>query len=76
MSHITATNDRLNLTEWVRAMSRTADRVGLILCGDVPAAMRFARDGGSREHVSELCDFAMSPALAKLRALMGLSIDV
>jgi hypothetical protein len=76
VSHITGENERLNLTRWSQALARTADRVGLVLCGDLPIATRFTRDSGSREHVSELIAFAIGPEYLRLRAMMGLSIDV
>lgn len=66
----------INLSKWARAMARTADRVGLLLCGDLPAAARFAKELGDADAVHDLIDFALSPSWSKLRSELGLSIDV
>ncbi len=66
----------LNLSRWARALARTADRVGLLLCGDLPAAVRFAADGGVGDAADELIDFAISATHLSLRSQLGLSIDV
>jgi hypothetical protein len=73
---ITAEDKSLNLSRWSRALSRTADRVGLLVCGDVPAAHRFARDGGAEGADHAVLEFALSPSFLRLRSLLGLSIDV
>lgn len=76
VSRITATSQSLNLSRWIRALGRTADRVGFLLCGDLPAALRFMRDSGSGEGSDDLIDFALSGGVLSLRAQVGLSIDV
>ena len=73
---ISRDSSTLNLSAWARALARTADHVGVLLCGDVPAAVRFAQDSGSGEHIAELIEFSCSSAYLKLRSDMGLSIDV
>ena len=65
----------LNLSRWSRALGRTADRMGLLLCGDLPAAIRFAEDSGP-EATDKLLWFAIGPAHLGLRNQLGLSIDV
>ena len=65
---------QLNLSRWARALARTADRVGLIVCGDLPAARRFAGDGGATD--DDLVEFALGPEHLRLRGELGLSIDV
>jgi CheY-like chemotaxis protein len=65
---------QFNLSRWSRGLARTADRAGLVVCGDLPAALRFAADGGSPE--DDLVDFAISPQFLALRTELGLSIDV
>jgi hypothetical protein len=67
-------SSHLNLSRWARALSRTADRVGLIVCGDLPAARRFAADGGAAD--DDLVEFALGPEHLRLRNELGLSIDV
>ncbi|HEX3478280.1 MAG TPA: DUF4388 domain-containing protein [Kofleriaceae bacterium] len=63
--------DGLNLSVWARALSRTADRAGLLLCGDVPAAFAGAREIGELDR--DLVEFAYSAAHVKLRVQLGLS---
>ncbi|HEX7837682.1 MAG TPA: tetratricopeptide repeat protein [Kofleriaceae bacterium] len=63
--------DGLNLSLWARALSRTADRAGLLLCGDVPAAFAGAREIGELDR--DLIEFAYSAAHVKLRAQLGLA---
>jgi hypothetical protein len=62
--------DGLNLSVWARSLSRTADRAGLLLCGDVPAAFAGAREIGELDR--DLIEFAYSAAHVKLRAQLGL----
>jgi hypothetical protein len=50
--------------------------VGLLLCGDLPAAARFVRDSGDAEAGGDLIDFGLSSACWSLRVQLGLSIDV
>lgn len=76
VAQLTAESQSLNLSRWVRALGRTANRVGLLLCGDLPAAVRFARDSGTTEGIDDLVDFAVSEAFTELRVQTGLSIDV
>ncbi|HVK84641.1 MAG TPA: DUF4388 domain-containing protein [Kofleriaceae bacterium] len=61
----------LNLTAWARALSRTADRAGMLLAGDVPAAFAGAADMGELER--DLQEFAFSAAHVKLRLQLGLT---
>jgi len=62
--------DGLNLSTWARALSRTADRAGMLLCGDVPAAFAGAREIGELDR--DLIEFAFSAAHVKLRSQLGL----
>src|SRR5262249_46664395 len=63
--------DGLNLSTWARSLSRTADRAGLLLCGDVPAAFACAREMGELDR--DVIEFAYSAAHVKLRAQLGLT---
>jgi tetratricopeptide (TPR) repeat protein len=63
--------DGLNLSLWARSLSRTADRAGMLLCGDVPAAFAGAKEIGELDR--DLVEFAFSAAHVKLRARLGLS---
>jgi len=62
--------DALNLSLWARSLSRTADRAGMLLCGDVPAAFAGAKEVGDLDR--DLVEFAYSAAHVKLRAQLGL----
>ncbi len=61
----------LNLSLWARSLSRTADRAGMLLGGDVPAAFAGARDAGDLDR--DLVEFAFSIAHVRLRQQLGLS---
>ncbi|MEO7732729.1 MAG: hypothetical protein ABIY55_17295, partial [Kofleriaceae bacterium] len=62
--------DGLNLSLWARSLSRTADRAGLLLCGDIPAALAGAKEVGEIDR--DLVEFAYSAAHVRLRAQLGL----
>lgn len=68
VSRLLARSPEHNLSRWAQALGRTADRFGLLVCGDVPVALRLAegRDG-------DLLAFAGSPEFLKLRAALGLA---
>ncbi len=61
----------LNLSLWARSLPRTADRAGLLLCGDIPAAFAGAREVGELD--ADLVNFAFSAAHVQLRAQLGLA---
>ncbi|MGE0548635.1 MAG: DUF4388 domain-containing protein [Kofleriaceae bacterium] len=61
----------LNLSLWAKSLSRTADRAGMLLCGDVPAAFTGAAEVGELD--PDLVEFAYSAAHVNLRAQLGLS---
>jgi tetratricopeptide (TPR) repeat protein len=63
--------DGLNLSMWARSLSRTADRAGMLLCGDIPAAFAGAKEVGELDR--DLIEFAYSAAHVRLRAALGLS---
>ncbi len=68
-----ARGQALDLSAWSRSLVRTADRVGLLLCGDVPAAFTAARELGDLHQ--DLIDFARSPRHAELRQALNLMVD-
>lgn len=61
----------LNLSLWARSLSRTADRAGILMSGDVPAAFAGASEMGELDR--DLQEFAYSAAHVNLRAQLGLS---
>jgi tetratricopeptide (TPR) repeat protein len=61
----------LNLSLWSRSLARTADRAGMLLCGDVPAAFAGAREVGELD--KDLVEFAYSAAHVNLRAQLGIA---
>ncbi|RMH38992.1 MAG: response regulator [Deltaproteobacteria bacterium] len=66
----------INLSAWQRSLARTADRAGLLFCGDLPVAARFIADEGAVDRAAELVDYALSSEFSGLRGHLGLSIDV
>ncbi|MEZ4365456.1 MAG: hypothetical protein R2939_04100 [Kofleriaceae bacterium] len=69
---LVAREPELNLSRWARGLARTADRVGLLLAGDVPAALAVARElGGDGD---ALLEFATSRDHHALRAELGLAV--
>jgi tetratricopeptide (TPR) repeat protein len=61
----------MNLSLWARSLSRTADRAGMLLCGDVPAAFTGAKEMGDLDR--DVVEFAYSAAHVELRRQLGLS---
>ncbi len=61
----------LNLSTWARSLSHTADRAGLLLCGDIPAAFAGAKDAGDLD--KDLVEFSYSAAHVQLRKQLGLA---
>ncbi len=61
----------LNLSLWARALSRTADRAGLVFSGDIPASFIGATEMGELDR--DLQEFAYSAAHVSLRSQLGLS---
>jgi tetratricopeptide (TPR) repeat protein len=67
-----ATRPNLNLSAWSRGLARTADRVGLLFCGDPVVAAHALRELGSTE--GEILEFATSRDHLRLRATLGIAI--
>ena len=61
----------LNLSVWAKSLTRTADRAGMLLCGDIPAAFAGAREVGELER--DMLEFAYSAAHVTLRQQLGLN---
>jgi hypothetical protein len=66
----------LSLTRYSRGLSRTADRVGLLLCNDLGTAARAVDEAGGPEAADELLDFALSTEYTEAKEALGLSIAV
>lgn len=73
---VTQQSASLNLSLWAQALARTANRFGLMLCGDLPQTVRFARDSSTPAVIDDLIDFSVSRDCWTLRGHLGLSIDV
>jgi CheY-like chemotaxis protein/tetratricopeptide (TPR) repeat protein len=71
---LAACSGRLNLSLYVRGMARTADRIGLLLSKDVPAAAEIVSQEGAPGAENDLLDFALSEEYLTIRAELGLSI--
>jgi hypothetical protein len=65
------TGGGLNLSAWAKSLTRTADRAGLLLCGDIPVAFAGAREAGELDR--DLVEFAYSASHVTLRARLGLA---
>ncbi|MBP9202752.1 MAG: hypothetical protein KBG28_02120 [Kofleriaceae bacterium] len=63
----------LNLTQWSRGLLRSADRAGLLLCGDPAVALAAIRELDTP--VADLADFAVSDAHLELRQRLGLAVE-
>lgn len=61
-----------NLSRWAQSLGRTADRFGLLVCGDVPVALRLSSSPAAD---GDLIDFARSEAFLRLRAALGLTVS-
>lgn len=66
----------LNLSRFVRGLSRTADRVGLLVCNDLITAVHAASQMSAPEAADDLLDFALSPEYLETKEALGLSIAV
>ena len=66
----------LNLSRYARAIARTADRIGLLLCNDLGVAVRIVMAGGAPGAENDLIDFALGDAYLAARQALGLSIAV
>ncbi len=64
----------LNLSRWSRALGWTADRVGLLLCDDLPTAARVVSQTQARGAEDELIDFALGPEYLEAREALGLAV--
>jgi hypothetical protein len=66
--------DELRLSRWRRGVQYTADRVGLLMCGDlVIAGGILRRISPGAEH--ELIDFALSESYSQLRSELEISLS-
>jgi hypothetical protein len=58
----------LDLSPWTRALARSADRIGCLLCGDPAVAAPIVATLGGPESVDELVVFAVGAEHAAARA--------
>ena len=71
-----ARRERIHLGRYVTSLARTADRVGLLLCNDLPTAARVVCDECAPGAEDDLIDFALGDAYLTARAQLGLAIAV
>lgn len=71
-----------SLSRWLRAVDHTANRVGLILCGDLLTACRIIKDephgigkATAQDKIRELIIFSVSEEFFEMRSDLGVSID-
>lgn len=65
--------NRLNLSAWNRALSRSADRIALLICGDLLRVGRAVAEEQGPEALDELLDFALSLDHIDLRQELGIA---
>lgn len=70
------TPERINLSRFVAAMARTADRIGLVLCNDLVTAARIVGEECAPGAEDELLDFALSDVYLDARRRLGLAVAV
>ncbi len=70
------TRDQLSLTSFARGITRTADRVGFLLCGHLTTAADVTAAEGAEGAADDLLDFALSDEAAEARRALGHSVDV
>jgi DNA-binding response OmpR family regulator len=75
-SKLAAARTSVNLSAWQHALARSADRVGLLVSGDVVRAAAAVRVLGGNAAASDLCDFATSAGHRMARSAIGVSIAV
>ncbi len=68
---LSRTGGGLNLSAWAKSLTRTADRAGMLLCGDIPAAFLGAREAGDLDR--DVVEFAYSASHVTLRARLKLA---
>jgi tetratricopeptide (TPR) repeat protein len=68
---LSRTGGGLNLSAWAKSLTRTADRAGMLLCGDIPAAFLGAREAGDLDR--DAVEFAYSASHVTLRARLKLA---
>lgn len=75
VSQISQVHPTLNLSEWIKTLTQTANRVGLVIAGDLVQAVKCV-EGESPQAMIDLIDFGLSPEFMSVRRHLGLSIDV
>jgi len=82
VSKLLSDSAALDLKRWVRAVDQTADRAGLILCGDLDIAASIIRHGPARPGTAEavgrardLLVYSVSAQHLAVRERLGTSVD-
>jgi hypothetical protein len=66
----------LSLSRYTRGLQRTADRIGLLLCNDLAAAVKVVLADGAPGAENDLIDFTLGDDYLEARAALGLSVAV
>ncbi|MBI5479673.1 MAG: response regulator [Deltaproteobacteria bacterium] len=64
----------LNLSSWSRALGWSADRAGLLVCNDLPTAVRLVAQTQARGAEDALIDFALGDDYLEAREALGLAV--
>ena len=75
-ARIAGARSSVNLSTWAQSLARTADRIGLLLCGDVAKAASAARQMGGDAAAAGLIDWSTGAEHRSARRMIGVSIDV
>jgi len=68
--------EAVNLSAWSRSLSHTANRIGLILSGDLLKAAKIVQEDDDQEALDELLAFAVSPEHFDLRDRLGVRAEI
>jgi hypothetical protein len=74
VAQLTRERTSLNLSRWCRALGRSADRAGLLVCGDLPTAARLVAQMQARGAEQELIEFALGDDYLEAREALGLAV--
>ena len=82
VARLDARGGKLDLFAWIRGVELTAQRAGLLLCGDLRTAMRITKDErrpigdlSAEAKRADLLSFCASEAYAQIRERMGVAIQ-
>jgi CheY-like chemotaxis protein/tetratricopeptide (TPR) repeat protein len=76
ISGLTRERSSLNITRWMRGLARSADRLALVVTGDLPTLLSHHPAASKAEVLGPLREYAVSEAHQELREQLATSIAV